>query len=76
MGNGSPTEIHSRLTLKPYDDKSDLNTRNGVKGDEFHEVCRQLSHPTAHRAPATFPRASSSDSPCLDAKTSTAAPRM
>ena len=76
MGNGSPTEIHPRLTLKLNDDKSDLNTRNGVKGDDFHETSRQLTRSTAHSAPATFPRAGSSDSPCLAAKTSAAAPGM
>lgn len=75
-GNGSPTEIHPRLTLKLNDDKSDLNTRNSVKGDDFHEISRQLTSSTALSAPATFPRAGGSNSPCLAAKTSTAAPGM
>lgn len=74
MGNGSSTEIHPRSTLKINDGKSDLNTRNSVKGDDFHEVSRQLTCSTAHSAPAMFPRAGGSNSPCLAAKTSAATP--
>lgn len=45
MGNGSPTEIYPRLTLKLSHDKSDLNTRNGVKGMTF------MKHPGSSPVP-------------------------